>query len=85
MDTPDAMMYASVVSLESVWIALLIAALNNLDLLPSHVHNAYLNTIPREEAWLKSKLEFCQYEGRVFVIVQSLYGMASPAAIWQNE
>ena len=84
MDTPDAMMYASVVSLESVWIALLIAALNNLDLLPSHVHNAYLNTIPREEAWLKSKLEFGQYEGHIFVMVRALYGMASSTTRWQK-
>ena len=54
MDTPDAMTYASVVSQESVRIALLIAALNNLGLLSAGVQNACLNGPPRWKAWFEA-------------------------------
>ena len=53
MDTPDAMTYASVVSRKSTKIALVIAALNNLDVLSANVHNAYLNAPPRDKYWFK--------------------------------
>ena len=42
-DPPTTLTYASVVSRESVRIAFLIAALNNLDILANDVGNAYLN------------------------------------------
>ena len=85
MDTPAAMTYASVVSRESVRIALLLAALNDLDVLSSDVQNAYLNAPPREKAWFRAGSKFGQYEGRVVVIIRALYGMASSAASWRNE
>ena len=54
MDTPDAMTYASVVSRKSTKIALVIAALNNLDVLSAKVKNAYLNEPPSQKAWFKA-------------------------------
>ena len=53
MDTPATMMYASVVSRESVHIALLVVDLNKLDVFSDNVHNTYLNAPPREKSWLK--------------------------------
>ena len=42
-DPPASLTYASVVSRESVRIAFLIAALNDLDILAGDIQNAYLN------------------------------------------
>ena len=52
MDTPAAMAYALVVLRESVRIHLLIAALNDLDVLSSNIHHLYLNAKPSEKDWL---------------------------------
>ena len=54
MDTPAYMTYALMVSWESVRIALLIADLNNFDVLSGNVHNAYLNAPPCEKYWFKA-------------------------------
>ena len=70
MDTPTAMMYALVVSRESMCIAFLLAALNDLDLMSADVHNAYLNVPSRNKSWFKAGPEFGQCEGCVVVIVQ---------------
>ena len=85
MDTPAAMTYGFVISQESLRIDFLLATLNDLDVLSDNLQNKYLNAPPRTKAWFKSGPEFYQYEGRVFVIVRALYGMASSATIWRNE
>ena len=46
MDTPAAIMYASVVSQESVRIDLILAALKNMDIFYANVQNEYLNSPP---------------------------------------
>ena len=46
------MTYSSVVSRDSVWIALTIAALNDLDVLASDIQNNYLRTDCRERVFL---------------------------------
>ena len=53
MDTPADMMYALVVSRESVRIALLVTALNDLDVFSANVNNTFINAQPREKAWFK--------------------------------
>ena len=50
--------YASVVTRESVRIAFLYAALNDLDILGCDVSNAYLNAPCREKIWVQAGLEF---------------------------
>ena len=54
MDTPSAMAYASVISQESMWVAFLIADLNELGVLYADVHNSYLNVPTREKTRFKS-------------------------------
>lgn len=48
-DPPSLMTYASVVSRDSVRIALLIAALNDLNILAGNMHNAYLYAGTKEK------------------------------------
>jgi hypothetical protein len=50
-DTPHAMTYASVVSRESVIIALTLAALNYVDVKMADIENAYLTAPITEKVW----------------------------------
>jgi hypothetical protein len=56
-EPPPSITYASVVSRESVRIALTIASLNNLDVLLADVGNAYLNAQCREKVWTTAGAE----------------------------
>jgi hypothetical protein len=57
-DTPHAMTYASVVSRESVRIALTLAALNDLDVKMADIESAYLTAPITEKVWTVLGTEF---------------------------
>ena len=81
---PASLTYASVVSRESVRIAFLLAALNDLDILAGDIGNAYLNAPCREKIFTVCGPEFgLEYQGRVAVIVRALYGLKSSGASWR--
>jgi hypothetical protein len=74
-DPPACITNASVVSQESVRIAFLIAALNDLDVLSADIGNAYLNARAREKIYVICGPEFGdQNIGRKAIIVRALYG-----------
>jgi hypothetical protein len=75
--------YASVVSRESVRIALTLAALNDLDILSADIQGAYLNAPCREKIYVNCGPEFGKYEGRVGIIKMALYGLLSSRAAWR--
>ena len=79
-DPPASITYSSAVSRESVRIALLIAALNDLDVLSADVGNAYLNAKCREKVWFRAGPEFGDRDGSSVVIVRALYGVCSAGA-----
>jgi Reverse transcriptase (RNA-dependent DNA polymerase) len=81
--TPPALTYSSVVSRESVRIAFLIAALNDLDLLIFDVGNAYLNADTTEKLYCYAGKEFGQEtEGKLMIIRRALYGLKSSGAAY---
>ena len=55
-EAPASMTYSSVVWRESVRIAFLIAALNDLEICAADVGNAYLNAPTREKLWIVAGL-----------------------------
>ncbi len=57
-----------VVSEESVRIAFLHAAFNDLDILRCDVSNAYLNASCREKLWVKAGLKFALDEGSAMMV-----------------
>jgi len=67
--TPASSTYSSVVSRESVQVAFLLAALNDLDLFAANVGNAYLNAPCREKIWCRAGKEFGSNEGCIMIIV----------------
>jgi hypothetical protein len=82
-ETPESITYSSVVSRESVRIAFLIAALNDLDVLCCDIGNAYLNADCREKIWTIAGREFGSDQGRVMIIRKALYGLKSSGAAWR--
>jgi hypothetical protein len=74
-DTPHAMTYASVVSRESVRIALALAALNDLDVRMADIENAYLTAPITEKVWNVLGPELGDDAGKRVLIVRALYGL----------
>ena len=79
------MIYASVVSRESVRIDFLLAVLNNLEILAGDIGNAYLNAITIKKIHYRAGNEWGQMiKGRVLVIARTLYGSKTPANAWRT-
>ena len=78
---PAAMTYASVVSRETIRIALTIAALNSLDVKTGDVMNAYISAPVMEKVWTILGPKFGDADcGLHAVIVQALYGLKGAGA-----
>ena len=82
-EVPSALTYASVVSRDSVRIALTIAALNGLELLACDIQNAYLTADCREKIWTKAGPEFGSESGTIFLVKKALYGLKSAGAAFR--
>ena len=68
---------------DSVRICLLLAALNDLDLLAADIENAYLTTPCQEKVWTIGGKEFKSDAGKPFKIVKALYGLKSSGAAFR--
>lgn len=85
-DPPATQTYASVVSRESVRIAFLIAALNDLDVMSADIQGAYLNAPCKEKVFMICGHEFgSEFLGRVAIIVKALYGLKTSAFAWRKH
>jgi hypothetical protein len=82
-EVPSALTYASVVSRNSVRIALTIAALNNLKVLACDIQNAYLTADCREKIWTKAGPEFGSEAGTIFLVKKALNGLESAGAAFR--
>jgi hypothetical protein len=82
-ETPAAMTYSSVVSRDSVRIALLIAALNDLDVMACDIQNAYLCADCRERIWTRAGTEFGSEAGTPMLVIKALYGLRSSGAAFR--
>jgi Reverse transcriptase (RNA-dependent DNA polymerase) len=81
-EVPAVMMYSSVVSRESVRIALTLAALNDLEVKASDIMNAYLMSPCEEKIWTVLGPEFGDNAGRKAILVRTLYGLKSAGALF---
>jgi hypothetical protein len=77
---PATLTYASVVSRETVRIALLIAALNDVDIWAADVLNAYITAPCREKIWTTLGKVFGDDCGKKAIVVRALYGLKSSGA-----
>lgn len=65
---PLSITYLSVVARDSVRLAFLIAALNDLDINSCDIGNAYLNAPCREKIWFVAGLECGEHRGKVMIM-----------------
>ena len=83
-EAPSSLTYSSVVSRDSVKIAFLLAALNDLDIMACDIGNAYLNAPCREKIWFEAGPECGALRGKVCKLVRALYGLKSSGAAWRK-
>ena len=67
-DPPTSLTYASVVSRESVRLALLIAGLNDLEVWSADIEGAYLQAPCSEKLYMLATDEFKEEKGCVFIV-----------------
>ena len=83
-DVPSSITYSSVVSRDSVRIALTIAALNGLDILACDIQNAYLTADCREKIYVIAGPEFGSEQGAILIVRKALYGLKSSGAAFRS-
>ncbi len=82
-EAPTTITYASVVSRETVCIALLIATLNDLEVKIGNVLNAYITAPVTKKVWTVLGPKFGSNAGKSAVIVRTLYGLKSAGAAFR--
>jgi Reverse transcriptase (RNA-dependent DNA polymerase) len=82
-DPPTTLTYSSVVPRESVRLAFLIAALNDLNILVADIGNAYINAMTKEKVYTAAGKEFGDCAGQTIIITRALYGLKSSGAVWR--
>jgi hypothetical protein len=83
--TPHAMANASVVSRESVRIALTLDALNDVDVKMADIENAYMTAPITEKVWTVLGPEFGNDAVKRALIVRALYGLKSAGVAFRNH
>jgi Reverse transcriptase (RNA-dependent DNA polymerase) len=84
-DPPAESVYSSVVSRDSIRIALMYASLNDLRVLIGDIQGAYLYARTDERIWTTCGPEFGSDQGRPAIIVLALYGLRSSGARWREQ
>jgi hypothetical protein len=85
-DPPKDMTYSSVISRDSIRIAFLVTALNDLDVLAANIQNAYLNAPTSKKVYTITGLEFgASNVGGPIRIIRALCGLKSSGAHWRNH
>ena len=82
-EAPAMITYSSVLSRDSVRIALTIAALNGLQVMSCDIQNAYLTADCRERTWTYAGPEFGSDAGKIMLIKKALYGLKSSGAAFR--
>ena len=84
-ETPHQLRYASVVSRESVRIALTIAALNDLEIKCSDVMCAFCQAPTKEKVWTVLGPEFGPDAGKRAIVVRAAYGLKSSSQAFREH
>jgi Reverse transcriptase (RNA-dependent DNA polymerase) len=82
-EAPSTLTYSSVVSRDSVRIALMVAALNDLEVTSCDIQNAYLTAECREKIWFIAGPEFGDEEGQPMIVEKALYGLKTSGAAFR--
>ena len=84
-DVPPTLTYASVVSRDTVRIALTMAALNDLSVKTADIQNAYIKAPCTEKVYTTLGDEFGEDAGKEALVVRALYGLKSSGDAFRNH
>ena len=84
-EAPKCMTYSSVVSRETVRLALTLAALNDLEVKSGDIQNAYITAPITEKVWTVLGPMFGADAGKKAIIVRALYGLKSAGAAFRKH
>ena len=76
--------YSGVVGMDTIRLGIFVGELNDLSCCAADVGNAYLYGTTLEKVYIIAGPEFGELEGRILIIVKSLYGLKSSAARWHE-
>ena len=82
---PETITYASVVSRETFRIALMLEALNGLEVKVADIHNSYITAPVTEKIWTVLGKGFGQDDGKREIIGRAIYGLKSAGAAFRNH
>ena len=82
--SPKSLSYSTVVSRDSVRIAFLIAALDNLQVVSCDIQNAYLAAPCREKLYYIAGAEFGSDQGKTYIVRRALYGLKTSGASFRK-
>ena len=81
--TPDVApeeVYSGVVSMETIRIVFVLAAINNLQVCAADISTAFLYGKTREKVYIIAGKEFGEHQGKRMIIDKGLYGLKTSAA-----
>ena len=84
MDSPLFITYSTVVSRDSMQILLLVAALNDLEIMGADIQNAFLSAPNLEKHWIKAGSKFGAEQGKTFLVLRALYVLKSASAEFRS-
>jgi hypothetical protein len=85
IDTPPFLTYVSVVSRETVRVAILMAAVDDLEVMAADVDNAYLTAPTSERVGTICGPAFGPDAGKKAIICRALYGLKGSGAPYRNH
>ena len=83
-DTPPHVTYSSVVSRDSIIIILLIAAVNELEIVTGDIENVCLTAPCKEKCWTRAGPEFGPLKGKMLIIKKAPYGLNSSGKAFRS-
>ena len=84
-EAPAAVTYSTVVSRETVRMALTLAALNDLKVKSGDIQNAYITAPCQEKIWTVLGPEWGADAGKKAILVRAAYGLRSSGAAFRNH
>ena len=82
---PENETYSGVVSIETIRMVFVLAAMNNLDVCAADISTAFLYGKTREKIYVIAGKEFGRNEGKRMILDKGLYGLASSAARFHDK
>ncbi len=82
---PNEEAYSSVVTLKGLRICIMLAELNDLQIMAGDVGNAYLEAKTREKIYIVAGPEFGELEGTILIINKALYGLKTSGARYREH